>query len=215
MMKYSCMICLVLMMAACGKRSGAVIGQEEMKLVLWDMMRADEVAMLESVKDTTPNNLLQHAVTRYEQVFAIHHIDKEQFYNSYKYYQEHPDKHKELMDSLTAYGNKVKEQLEKKRQAKVDSLQKAAHIRDSIAAKKDTLSKDSAAGKSDTLQKTTLKKDTLAKSVIRPAAPASRVMPPGIKVDTGKKYMMKGVPMRRASFNRDSLLRRRLPPPKQ
>jgi hypothetical protein len=44
----------------------------------------------------------------YEHVFTIHHISKEDFYKSYRYYQQHPDKNKVLFDSLYAVVNRKK-----------------------------------------------------------------------------------------------------------
>ncbi|GGH74601.1 hypothetical protein GCM10011379_37340 [Filimonas zeae] len=137
-MKYSCIIALALIWMACGRSGSDVLKPEEMKLVMWDMLRADEVASLEGIKDTVPNNLLRHAVEKYGQVFAVHGITREQFYNSYRYYQEHPEEHKVLMDSLLAFGNRIKEQREKLKTAKIDSLQKATLRADSLAVKKDS-----------------------------------------------------------------------------
>lgn len=188
-MKYSCMIVLALLWAGCGsKQRTSVLKPEEMKLIMWDMLRADEVASLEGVRDTIPNNLLTHAVAKYEQVFAIHQTNKEQFYHSYQYYQEHPEEHKILMDSLAAYGNRVKEMKEKKENAKRDSLQKAAHIADSLAGKKDTLS---------------IKKDTLNKG-----AGKDSIKPMPLMRDTMKRPP---VPMRPDTAHRRIFLNKMKP----
>ena len=78
-----------------------------MKVVLWDMMKADEWYVQTTIIDTLHMRTKEN-IQLYEQVFAIHHTSKNQFYNSYKYYQTHPDKFKVLMDSITAYANREK-----------------------------------------------------------------------------------------------------------
>ena len=60
-----------------------------------------------AIKDTTKNIKTQR-ITLYEQIFAIHKTNREEFYKSFKYYQQHPDKNKILFDSLNAYINRKK-----------------------------------------------------------------------------------------------------------
>src|ERR1035437_2174827 len=83
---------------------------DTMKIVIWDLLNADEWNNLQLQKDTalrrTKNNL-----KLYQKVFAIHHIDKDNFYYSYKFYEEHPDRMKILMDTLSAFSQKQKEKL--------------------------------------------------------------------------------------------------------
>jgi hypothetical protein len=76
-----------------------------MELILFDLLRSDELVNNFLLKDT----LLKRdsvAMQMYEQVFRIHKTDRKTFFNSYKYYQVHPDQNKELFDSLTAFGNR-------------------------------------------------------------------------------------------------------------
>lgn len=207
-MKYSCLIALALLWAGCGgKQSTSVLKPEEMKLVMWDMIRADEVASLEGMKDTIPNNLLTHAVARYEQVFAIHHTSKEQFYKSYAYYQENPEEHKVLMDSLSAYGNRIKEVKEKAENAKRDSLQKATHIADSLAARKDSLG----ASKPDSLHKNK-EKDSAAVKLLPPAKDTVKRPPVPVRPDTAhRRIFLNKVPPGKRSMLENKLLQRNRP----
>jgi hypothetical protein len=76
-----------------------------MKLVVWDMMKADEWFVQTSIKDTLHLRKKEN-IQLYEEVFSIHKTSRKQFYNSYKYYQGHPDKFKVLMDSITALANR-------------------------------------------------------------------------------------------------------------
>jgi len=65
-------------------------------------------------KDTISFKLL--ATQAFQQVFAIHHITREGFYKSYRYYEEHPDKNNILMDSLAAYAARKRQEMYMKSQ---------------------------------------------------------------------------------------------------
>jgi hypothetical protein len=166
--------CVLLLLFGCkGKRAGDILSPETMKLVVWDMLRADEIAMSENIKDTVRTHYLSHAVNAYEQVFAIHHITKEQFYRSYKYYQERPDENKALLDSVQAFGNQLKviqerkDSLHRVQLFKQDSVRRAA---DTLKAKRDSLvaKHDSLAVKHDTpaVKKDTARLQVAAKTVL-------------------------------------------------
>jgi hypothetical protein len=84
-----------------------IIGPDEMKQIVFDLIRADQFIDNYVTKDTTAN-VKERRITLYEQVFAIYKVSKEEFYKSYAYYQQHPDKNKVLFDSLNVYGNRKK-----------------------------------------------------------------------------------------------------------
>jgi len=89
-----------------------VLPFDTMKVVILDLMNAEQWNNSIIAKDTTlrkKNNNLK----LYQQVFFIHHISKEQFYNSYQYYEEHPDRMKTLLDSLTTFVERQKSKLNK------------------------------------------------------------------------------------------------------
>jgi hypothetical protein len=100
--------CIMLVLFSCaekGKVPKGIIPPEEMKLIVWDLMRADEPAYklkLDSSINTTNNKLM----VMYNTVFAIHKISRNEFYKSYAYYEAHPDIHKEMMDSVQAFANR-------------------------------------------------------------------------------------------------------------
>jgi hypothetical protein len=85
-----------------------VLPLDTMKVVIWDLMNAEEWNNLAIVKDTalrkSKNNL-----KLYQQVFFIHHLSKEQFYYSYQYYEQQPDKMKILVDTLSAFAERQKD----------------------------------------------------------------------------------------------------------
>lgn len=109
------LICFILIFSACqtDKNSQKIIGQEKMKLIVWDMLRADEYVMNSLQADTT-KTLKQHLTDNYARVFSVHNIDSKVFYESYRYYQSHPLLHKELMDSVYAYGTRERSKLDPK-----------------------------------------------------------------------------------------------------
>jgi Domain of unknown function (DUF4296) len=84
-----------------------IIALNEMKLIVWDMLQAGEWGNISAGKDSLFHKNGKDFQLFY-QVLELHHINKEQFYNSYKFYQEHPDKMKVLMDSISDFGNREK-----------------------------------------------------------------------------------------------------------
>ena len=78
-----------------------------MKKIMWDMMQADEWYIQTSLKDSLHKRDKEN-IQLYEQIFSIHQTSRKQYYNSYHYYQMHPNELKELVDSLTAYAAREK-----------------------------------------------------------------------------------------------------------
>ena len=78
-----------------------------MKVIVWDMACADELFAQKMMKDSSVLQKKEN-IKLYEQVFLIHKISKNQFYDNYKYYQLHPDQFKILMDSVQAYGSRLR-----------------------------------------------------------------------------------------------------------
>jgi hypothetical protein len=102
------MILLVLMLFACssGKKQ-KYLEPDKMKLVTWDLIKAGELYTQKMVSDSLIRKSREE--TRlYAQVFAIHGITKDQFFDSYRYYEAHPGIFKTLVDSIEAYGNREK-----------------------------------------------------------------------------------------------------------
>ena len=84
-----------------------VLPVDAMKVVMFDMLKADEWYARKLVGDTLMLKVKED-IPLYEQVFAVHKITKKQFYDSYHYYEAHPVAYKELVDSLESYANKQK-----------------------------------------------------------------------------------------------------------
>ena len=79
-----------------------------MKTVMWHIAEAEAYANQHIVRDTT-KNLRNETNVLYQKVFALHKTNKEQFAESLKYYESHPEIHKILLDSLMNYANRIKD----------------------------------------------------------------------------------------------------------
>lgn len=98
---------LLLLLFACSNKKlpAGIIPADSMKLIIWDMLRADQLAVTQSMADTGKIKKDYH-LELYQQVFTIHHTTRDEFYKSYRYYLAHPDINKVLNDSLTSYGER-------------------------------------------------------------------------------------------------------------
>ena len=101
-----CIIALLFAVIICSCNSNKtpknIIPPDQMQLVLWDYMQADvyaaDIIKLDSSKrDTVENILLQKAV------FNKYGINRKRFYESYAYYQKHPEQMKTMIDSMVNY----------------------------------------------------------------------------------------------------------------
>lgn len=188
-----------------------ILSPETMQQVMWDMLRADELAMDQSARDTVRTNYLMHAVENYQQVFAVHNITKEEFYKSLRYYQERPDKNKELMDSIQAMGERSRRAFAVK-----DSLTQVKRLKeDSIRMKADSarMKTDSAMGKKDSLHRA----DSLRHRAdsLKKADSVKRILPIAVTEKMKRGAVSPGAPARilqveRFKLRRDSLLKRRM-----
>jgi hypothetical protein len=100
MKKLNYFLILLFFLASCTSKN---IPLNKMKVIVWDMACADELYIEKMHKDSTLIKKKEN-IRLYEQVFLVHKISKDQFYSSYKFYQEHADQYKTLIDSVQAYG---------------------------------------------------------------------------------------------------------------
>lgn len=76
-----------------------VLPQKKMQVVLWDMVKADELASYEHGVDTTINKKAR-SIELYNEVLRIHKITEQDFKRSMTFYQQHPKELKVVLDSL-------------------------------------------------------------------------------------------------------------------
>jgi len=102
---------IVLMITGCSDKDSlpaGVLSKEDMQNVLWDMIQADQYSAAYLAKDSAHINIRLESMRLYDQVFQLHHISREEFNKSYKYYLAHPELTQTLLDSMQAMGNRLR-----------------------------------------------------------------------------------------------------------
>ena len=85
---------------------------DKMKIVIWQLMKADEVYTRASGKDSTFK--IQHKnVQYYQQIFNLNKVDRVQFYKQMDYYSKHPVDFKMVMDSVNEVSKREKNDITK------------------------------------------------------------------------------------------------------
>jgi hypothetical protein len=109
-MKNGILICFSFILICCSNDAlpKGILVADEMKKVVYDLLRVDEYLNNFVTKDTTVNVKMKRSIY-YEQVFRSHNTSRKQFYTSFRYYQQHPDIQKNLFDSLLATANRERE----------------------------------------------------------------------------------------------------------
>ena len=103
-------ICILLI--SCGKKNGVpseYIQPSKMQLVFWDFIRADALTTVEQKNNYTSAVSIAENVKLQKQVFAMHQVTKEEFYNSLAYYNTHPALMRVLMDSIVNKANRERQ----------------------------------------------------------------------------------------------------------
>jgi hypothetical protein len=91
-----------LFVVACTATNDNILPEKKMRVVLWDIIKADAYMQEVFARDTTMRDAaIKNAAMQY-QIFRLHQVTKEQFYNSYNFYKADERLYKALMDSITA-----------------------------------------------------------------------------------------------------------------
>src|SRR5215217_2400532 len=94
----------ILILSACqSSLPKNVLKPEQMQAILWDLMRADELATSLVISDSSNMGLAKHEEL-YLKVFALHKTNQKQFSESMRYYQNHPAYLKPVLDSIQQSG---------------------------------------------------------------------------------------------------------------
>ena len=96
---------IILLAIGCRSTSKPLLGIDSMKVVMWDMLRADELYTRITLKDSLAKRRRED-IRLYEEVFAAHKITRGYFDSSYKYFAAHPVQYKILIDSLDAFATR-------------------------------------------------------------------------------------------------------------
>ena len=76
-----------------------VLPPEKMGAVLYDVIRADEMADFLQTNDST-YRIFSKRASLYDTIFRLHAVNKQAFQQSLNYYQGRPDILKSILDSL-------------------------------------------------------------------------------------------------------------------
>ena len=110
-MRFIIIILTLLVFSGCidkNKVPDGVLGQQQMRLVMWDLMRADEFVNDFVIKDSTKDRKTE-SIKLYEKIFALHNTSQEEFRKSLTFYESRPDLLKTVTDSLRINQNKAME----------------------------------------------------------------------------------------------------------
>ncbi len=106
---YISFIILSVLLLACGDKSssGNAIPIDKMKVVVLQLMKADEHFTRVSLVDSTWR-LQKKNVEFYQQIFDLNKVDRVQFYKQIEYLQKRPVEFKVLMDSVNELSKREK-----------------------------------------------------------------------------------------------------------
>jgi len=104
-MRYKGILILAFLISCSTPLPKDVLPPEQMKIVLWDVLRADELAGYNLISDTSLNRIETYT-GYYQQILDIHKISRDRFKKSLLYYQNHPALFKVVLDSLQNYADR-------------------------------------------------------------------------------------------------------------
>lgn len=110
MRNYLLSFCLIISFFSCGNKSGKVLPTAKMQDVMWDMLLADAYTQKYLKNDSSKNEKAENAVLQ-QKIFQLHNINKEDFYASYEYYNNHPDIMRAILDSINVKAEKGRSEL--------------------------------------------------------------------------------------------------------
>jgi hypothetical protein len=116
-MRFPLFIILIILTFGCiqdKKIPREVLPQNEMRKIMWDLMRADAYVSAFIMKDSTKNQKAESAIL-YEKIFDIHSTTRETFKKSLAFYESRPDLFKAISDSLRSDEKKVQHYQDEKK----------------------------------------------------------------------------------------------------
>lgn len=92
---------------ASSQKQPNLIELDKMKVVVWQLMKADEFYTKTSVSDSSLIKQKKN-LQFYQQIFDLNQVDRVQFYKNIEYYESHPIEFKVLMDSVNELSKREK-----------------------------------------------------------------------------------------------------------
>lgn len=116
-MSRTCFLIISIYFFACSPKAKVpkdVLPPKVMHSVLWDMIRADELAQQLNSEDTSANRFSKN-VPYYQTVLKVHKVTEKQFKQSLAFYEKHPDLMKVVLDLVQEKANGAPDTLGKKK----------------------------------------------------------------------------------------------------
>lgn len=110
---------VLLLLTSCGnnnEKPPGILKPEKMQLVLWDIIKA-EAYTAEMIKTDSAKKAPEENLKLQQQVFSIHKITRNEFYNSYDYYKNNSAVFKVMLDSMITQSARQKNYNNKNLQA--------------------------------------------------------------------------------------------------
>ena len=136
-MRFFFLIILIILNFACIRDNEVpkdVIPQNQMRKVMWDLMRADAYVNDFIMKDSTLDKKAESAKL-YEKIFDIHSTTRETFKKSLVFYQSRPDLFKAISDSLRV-DEKKSQQYPDEKKPQVDTTLRKMKLNKKLIEKK-------------------------------------------------------------------------------
>ena len=100
---------VMILLAACSNRSGipsGIIPPDSMATMMKEIIMVNEYSMVYLAKDSLKKDKILANQELLDGVFKIHHISRQTFEESLRFYDSRPDMNKTIFDSLSAYANR-------------------------------------------------------------------------------------------------------------
>jgi hypothetical protein len=101
---------------ACSDRTGVpnnIIPPDSMQNIMYDVIMAGEYSSQYINKDSLKKDKIKANQELLADIFKIHHITREKFKESLRFYESRPDLNKKIFDSLAAYANRHRAEIYK------------------------------------------------------------------------------------------------------
>ena len=136
-MRFSLLIILIILTIGCiqdKKIPKDILSQNEMRKIMWDLMRADAYVSNFIMKDSTKNQKAESAIL-YEKIFDIHSTTRENFKKSLAFYESRPDLFKAISDSLRV-DEKKSQQYSDEKKPQIDTTLRKMKLNKKLVEKK-------------------------------------------------------------------------------
>ena len=136
-MRFFLFIILIILSFGCIRNNKVpkdVIPQNQMRKIMWDLMRADAYVTDFIMKDSIRDKKVESAKL-YEKIFEIHATTQETFKKSLAFYQSRPDLFKVVSDSLRV-DEKKSQQYPEEKKPQIDTTLRKMRLNNKLIEKK-------------------------------------------------------------------------------